>query len=275
MATPQVTVLMSVYNGLPFLDAALDSILAQTFSDFEFLIIDDASQDGSSEVLARYARADARIRVITNQPNQGMGQSLARGVQEARAPWIARMDADDVALPQRLEHQMLYLDHNPDTAVLGGWALEIDEHDQITGERRVPTDHQTIRRLIWTNPFLHPTVVFNREKILAVGSYAAYRYLDDYDLWFRCARAGYRFANLPEPLIHYRITRAQAKKRKRPGWMIAQLRAGWRGCYRVGAKPYAYLGITLPVIRALLPKRWARASAKLLRRFDPRAKVDG
>ena len=108
MTTP-ITVLMSVYNGMPYLKDAIDSILQQTFTDFKFLIFDDASTDETSQVLAQYAQKDNRIQIVTNDRNYGLGANLAKGVEMAQTPWIARMDADDIALPKRLEMQFKYL----------------------------------------------------------------------------------------------------------------------------------------------------------------------
>jgi glycosyltransferase involved in cell wall biosynthesis len=124
--TPTVTVLMSVYNSLPYLREAVDSILAQTYDAFEFLIVDDASTDGSRAVLHEYARKDPRIRILENDVNQGLGFCLNRGLEAAGTPWVARMDADDVAFPERLALQMQYLDAHPEVDVLGGAAVDCD-----------------------------------------------------------------------------------------------------------------------------------------------------
>ena len=121
-----ITVLMSVYNGLPYLSKAIDSILGQTYPDFEFLIIDDQSTDGSAEILDHYARQDKRIRIIKNEQNRGLGYNLALGVETATTPWIARMDADDIAIADRLALQMSYLEQHPEVDILGGYAININ-----------------------------------------------------------------------------------------------------------------------------------------------------
>lgn len=269
--TPHVTVLMSVYNGLPYLSEAIESILAQTYRNFEFLIVDDASTDGSSDVLARYAEQDSRIRILTNESNGGLGFSLARGLKAASTPWIARMDADDIALPERLEWQMAYLSEQPDTDIVGSWANDVDAEGKILQQRRVPTKHVDIYRYIWTNPFIHSTVVFRREAILRVGSYPPIRSApEDYDLWFRCAAEGLCFANLPVVLLNYRFTRAQMIRSRK--FVISSLLIGWRGCWRVKASPLAFLGVTVPAIKLILPRSLETVGHKILKRLDPRSR---
>ncbi|MBE9171420.1 glycosyltransferase [Pleurocapsales cyanobacterium LEGE 06147] len=270
---PLVTVLMSVYNGLPYLQQALESILQQTYDNFEFLIIDDGSTDGSDRLLSEYARRDYRIKILSNEQNYGLSYSLARGLLIATTPWIARMDADDVALPNRLELQMTYIQENPHVDIVGGYALDIDEGDRVLGERKVPTIHEEILRLIWTNPFIHGTVLFRRESILKIGSYS--RQLakrQDYELWFRCAVAGVQFANLPVPLIYYRFT---DNTFKRNNWKVAltHVLIGWRGCWMVEASPFAYLAVTKQLALCLLPSPLRTVVYLRLKQFDPRSKA--
>lgn len=270
--TLQLTVLMSVYNGLPYLSEAIESILAQTYRSFEFLIVDDASTDGSGEVLAKYAQQDSRIRILTNEQNGGLGYSLARGLEAASTPWVARMDADDVALPERLERQMAYLHEHPETDIVGTWANDVDAEGKVLQQRRVPTKHVDIYHYIWTNPFIHSTVVFRREVILRVGSYPPIKSApEDYDLWFRCAAEGLCFANLPMVLLNYRYTRAQMIRSRK--FLTSTLLIGWRGCWRVKARPLAFLGVTVPVIKLILPRPLETVGYRILKRFDPRSYI--
>jgi glycosyltransferase involved in cell wall biosynthesis len=270
--TPALTVLMSVHNGLPHLKLAIESILKQSFQDFEFLIFDDASSDGSSSVLAEYAKRDSRIKILTNQQNMGLGYNLARGVELARGYWIARMDADDIALDNRLELQMAYVRQNSNIDILGGYALDIDENGHFLSERRVPTTHEEILKLIWTNPFIHGTVLLRRDAILKIGSYSSkIRKRQDYELWFRCARTGLKFANLPVPLISYRFTE-KTFKRNNLQVLIPQVLMGWQGCWMVKAHPIAYIGVTKPLILGLLPPRLSNLLYGWLKTFDPRLK---
>lgn len=204
-----LTVLMGVYNGETYLSEAIASILNQTFSDFDFLIINDASTDATGTILEKFAQQDSRIKIITNDQNYGLAYSLARGVEVAQTSWIARMDADDIAIRDRLAKQMKYLAENPEIDILGGYALNINEQGEILGTRKVPISNQKITQFIWTNPLIHPTVLFRRSAILNIGSYSdkvRKRIPEDYHLWFRACAAGLQFANLPEPLIYYRFS---------------------------------------------------------------------
>lgn len=267
---PEVTVLMGVYNGVAHIKQAMRSVLDQTFTNFELLIIDDGSSDRSVEAIEKTAQYDARIRLLRSNANQGLGYALSRGMQEARGQLVARMDADDISVPERLRKQVDYLLAHPDTDVVGSFALDIDEQGQPLRERRVPTSHQRIVELIWTCPLIHPTVMFRRQAVIDAGSYSAtVRRRQDYELWFRCVHAGLRFANIPEPLVHYRHSE-QTIRRNNLRAMLAQARVGINGCRLIGAPPSAYLGVTLPVLDAMLP---ARLRAKLMhvrRRLDPR-----
>ncbi len=270
MTTP-ITVLMSVYNGMPYLQDAIDGILKQTFTDFKFLIFDDASTDGTGQLLAQYALQDPRIEIVTNDLNYGLGANLARGVEMAQTPWIARMDADDIAVPNRLELQLEYVSKHHDVSILGGYAIDIDNQGNIISTRKVPTSHQKIKQLVWTNPFIHGTVFFKRESILQVGSYS--RQLpkrQDYQLWFRCAKANLQFANLSTPLIYYRFT---DNTLQRNNWKVAltHLVIGWQGCWMIQASPFAYLAVTKQLVIGLLPSPLRYFAYHWLRKFDPRS----
>ena len=271
MTTP-VTVLMSVYNDMPYIKDAIESILQQTFSDFKFLIFDDASTDGTSELLAQYALEDNRIQIITNKRNRGLGANLARGVEMAQTPWIARMDSDDIAVTNRLELQLDYVSNHPHISILGGYAFDIDSQGQIVSERKVPTCHRQIKKLIWTNPFIHGTVLLHRESILKVGSYSSkLAKRQDYELWFRCAKAGLEFANLATPLIYYRFT---DNTLQRNNWRVALTHVviGWRGCWMIKASPVAYLAVTKQLVIGLLPSPLRYIVYHWLKQFDPRTK---
>ena len=202
--SPQVTVLMPVYNGLPYLGEAIDSILAQTFKDFEFLIIDDASTDSSRDLVRSYR--DSCIRLIENDSNLGQARSLNRGLRLARGEYIARLDQDDIALPRRLEKQMLYMAQHPQVVLLGTWCQSIDEMGNQIGRFHPPTSYQAIIDAFATyNPFAHSSVLFRRAPVQEVGGYPAdYLHSQDFALWLRLSRQ-YQVVNLPEELVQIRI----------------------------------------------------------------------
>ena len=208
MSTPRVSFVLPVYNARDYLAVAVESLLAQTFGDFEVLAINDGSTDGSRDVLAGYAH-DARVRIL-DQPNQGLVATLNRGVREARAPWVARMDADDVSLPRRLERQMAHAAARPDLALLGGWVATIDEAGRpLADVVPFPVAHDELWRLIGRRPWVmcHPAVVFRRDAALAVGLYdPAYTHAEDAEFFARLMTR-YRAENLPEVVLKYRLRR--------------------------------------------------------------------
>lgn len=203
-----LTVVLPVRDGEAYLDAAIASLRAQTFTNFDLLVIDDGSRDRTAEIASRHAAEDGRVQCLTN-PASGIVAALNFGVERARAPLIARMDADDIALPERLERQMVRMAAEPDLLVLGTATIRIDGQGHRHGVdiRPVPSD-EIADVLLRTNCIAHPTVVMRRAAVEAAGGYRqAYLRAEDYDLWLRLAERG-RLANLPEPLLEYRIAHA-------------------------------------------------------------------
>jgi hypothetical protein len=206
---------MSVFNDVEFVGAALESILGQTFRDFELLVIDDASADGSAAVLGRVE--DDRLRVIRNETNLGLTRSLVKGLAEARGRYVARMDADDVALPDRLERQVAFMEAHPDVGILGGDCELIDVEGRPLGPATYATTDLEIRwRSLLANPFAHPTVMLRRDVLTRSGiSYdPAFRTAQDYDLWVRLLGVT-RGANLGEPLLRYRMRHGVTSRHRR------------------------------------------------------------
>ena len=203
-ATPRVTVLMTVFNGERHLREAVDSVLRQTFGDFELVIVDDGSTDGTAALLA--AISDPRVRVTHNDENLGLTPSLNRGLGLARGELIARHDADDVSEPERIARQIAFLDAHPDVALVGAWYRKIDDASASLGERTLPVDHDRIRwALHFYCPIVHSAAVFRTSVVRELGGYdEAFVYAQDYDLWSRLATTR-RVANVGEPLVRYRV----------------------------------------------------------------------
>ena len=229
MTSPRITVALSVYKNAEYLAEALDSILAQTFADFELVIVDDGSTDQSSAIIDRYTANDPRIRVI-RQGNQGLVASLNHIIAVARAPYIARMDGDDIALPERFARQVAFLDAHPDHGVIGTQIWTIDAQGHRRSEP--PVDHPLSADVIaaalpTASPLCHPSVMMRRDVLKAAGGYRpAYRHCEDYDLWLRLAEQT-RIANLPERLHLYRYSPSQVSHRhvlaQRYGVAVARL----------------------------------------------------
>ena len=211
---PRVTVLMSVYNGEKYLREAIDSILGQTFKDFEFLILDDGSTDSSAEIIRSYS--DPRIRLIQNEKNIGLTRSLNKGLKLANAQYIARMDADDISLPERLEKQTAFLFKNLGYGVVGSSYYHIDGSGKRGPLIRVLTKNSEIQKeLKKKNWFGHGSVMMRRDAVLEAGGYdERYKYAQDYDLWLRIAKA-YRLANIEQPLYCWRVTPFCISERKK------------------------------------------------------------
>ena len=205
-AEPRVSVIMPVYNAAPYLARAVESVLAQSFGDFEFLIHDDGSTDDSLKILHDYAAKDARM-IVTTGANEGLAATLNRVIGTARAPLLARMDADDICLPDRFEKQVAYLDANPDCAVLGGCETTIDAAGYRIADVRVPRTHEEIdaNNLRGIVSISHPTVMMRRDAVRHCGGYDPELVpTEDLDLWLRVAETG-RLANLPDIVLEYRI----------------------------------------------------------------------
>ena len=203
IANPRISVVMAVYNGAPYLEAAINSILQQTYANFEFIIVNDASTDNTSEILKKYD--DCRLRVLTNPENLGLTKSLNRGINAARGQYIARMDADDLSLPHRLEKQLEFLENHPEYALVGSSYYQIDETGSIKSLIQVLTDHCELRTGLWQqNWFGHGTVMMRQAAVVQAGGYdEKFTYAQDYDLWLRLAD-NHRLANLAEPLYCWR-----------------------------------------------------------------------
>ena len=201
--TPQVTVLLPVRNGSAHLPAALASIFAQTFTDFELLVLDDGSTDGTPEILR--AVHDPRLRVVTNPQNLGLVPTLNRGLELARGELVARQDHDDISHPARLQKQVDFFRAHPDHVLVGTEAVQTDAQDRKAFRLLRPATTASIRwYLCFDNAFIHSSVMFRREIVhREFGGYAPSFHSEDYALWSRIARTR-ETANLPEPLLDYR-----------------------------------------------------------------------
>ena len=196
---------MAVYNAEGFLDAAVRSILGQLFGDFEFIIIDDGSTDRSNEMLQDFARKDNRIRLIS-RPNKGLTPSLNEGLKLARGEFIARMDADDVAMPDRLKIQVEFMRAHPQVSLLGGAYELIDGAGRMLTTLRPPTDNATLQEhaLSGRTPICHPLAMMRRDALEKVGGYdEQFAVAQDLDLWLKLGEVG-EFACVPDVLLRYR-----------------------------------------------------------------------
>ena len=214
MAQPFVSVLMPVYNAGPYLREAVDSVLAQSYPAFELIAIDDASSDGSYELLQTYAARDPRVRVFRQPVNGGIVAARNRAFAEASpdTKYCAILDSDDVALPERLALQVAFLEAHPDHALVGGQTLIIDERSEVVGIRHYPTDYASICRTITRyNPIAQPAVMLRRSMLEPAPYHSGFPRCQDYELWLRLA-SQHPIANLDCPVLRYRVSPTQGKR---------------------------------------------------------------
>jgi glycosyltransferase involved in cell wall biosynthesis len=248
---------MAVFDGAPWVGAAVESLLTQTLADLDVIVIDDGSTDETPEVLA--ALHDPRLRV-ERHPRAGLTRSLVRALELARAPLVARLDADDLALPERLARQRQFLDAHPDVGLLGTAAREVDVTGREVAIVRPPVDDAAIRRaLIRANPFVHSSVIMRRAALDRAGGYdPSFPVAQDYDLWMRLARVT-RLANLPEPLVIRRLAPGRVSAVRDDDRLRAEARVRWRAV-RSHAYPWWCAVYALRPLAALaLPGAWRRA----------------
>jgi glycosyltransferase involved in cell wall biosynthesis len=202
-----ISVVMSVYNGEKYLRAAVDSVLRQSFQDFEFIIINDGSTDRSSEILAAFVAEDSRIRII-EAPNQGLTKSLNLGLTYCHGRYVARMDADDVSLPDRFAKQVAFLDKSNETVAIGTAVELIDEDDESLGVWERPTTHEAVEKKHLrglSGQIIHPSAMLRAKTLKEIGGYREdLSAAQDYDLFLRLAEIG-RIGNLSEVLLRYRL----------------------------------------------------------------------
>jgi len=209
---PTVSILMPVYNGDRYLRAAVDSILAQTMTDFELIVIDDASSDGSQTILNSYA--DPRLRVIRHSRNKGIVEALNNGLSQVRGRYIARMDADDISYPCRLEKQVAFLEKHPEIGVVGSWIQGFGDVRRQYIHRYPVSDKEIQASLLFESPFAHPSVMIRRAIMenLERPYSSEFPYVEDWELWSRLSKSG-GGANIPTPLIQYRIHAKSSSQR--------------------------------------------------------------
>lgn len=211
---PRVSVVMAVYNGERYLSKAIQSILDQSYSNFEFIIVDDGSTDRTLEIIRSFL--DPRILLIINEKNRGLAASLNIGISESRGEFIARMDCDDISLDNRLDIQVEFLDSNPDIAIVGSWCIYMDDQGIPMGTYRYPTRPNVLLWMMhFRNQLAHPSVMARRT------FFSQFQYNEhciaaqDYELWARAA--GYvKYSSIPQYLLHYRIHESQMWKLSRP-----------------------------------------------------------
>ncbi len=213
--SPKISVVMSVHNGMPYIKDSVESILGQSYKNFELIIVDDFSTDHSCEYLT--SLRDKRIKLIKNNKNLGLSASLNKAIKISRGSYIARMDADDISDPQRLSEQISFMTRHTSINLCGTWAILIDENGKKVGKLKYPTDSNEIqKKIVLFNPIVHPSLMAKKSFFDQLGGYSEeYDGAEDYELLMRGSKF-FKYANLPKELLLLRLssTRRSAKSMK-------------------------------------------------------------
>lgn len=270
----KVSVVLGAYNAEKYLALAVESILRQSFGDFELILIDDKSTDSSAGIMKRYAGQDPRVVVLENEENLGLTKSLNRGLAVAKGEYIARMDGDDIALPHWLENQVRFLDTHPDYTFVSCIGRYIDENGREEQLRHFPETNEEIYAMMpKVDAVMHPGVVFRKADVAKIGNYCEdYRVVQDYDLWFRAMAAGYKFYNFQEPLVLFRRNDTYNARKSR-AYRMVDFQVRKKG-YKLNRVPfYKYVYLLIPLALAYIPPRVMDKFFYLFKGLDPRTKA--
>jgi len=214
-APPKISAIMPAYNAEIFLSRAIESVLGQTFKDYELIILDDGSQDNTLSIARKYERLDSRIRVVSNPKNMQIAATLNKGIRLSKAEFIARMDTDDISYPNRFELQYKVLINNPSVAIVGANMKIINISGETISQRKYPTTSQDMKKIMFRySPFAHPAVMFRKQVVLEFGGYDLSTVpCEDIDLWFKIG-SRYEFSNVNKFLLKYTIHRSSNSHRK-------------------------------------------------------------
>jgi glycosyltransferase EpsE len=249
---PRVSVIMGVSNGAATVRRAIRSIQEQTFTDWEYVVCDDASSDGTWGILQEATSEDSRIRLIRQEKNSGLAAALNRCIDAAEGQYLARQDADDFSLSTRLKEQVTFLDDHPDVSVVGTYVNLTDSAGRVWGQWTQPLS-ALIRDWVRGPKVIHASVVMRKRHIVDVGKYdeKAVR-VEDYDLWFRMLSKGYKIATIPRPLYNVHWDRSDYSRRKfRYRWIEAQIR--WKGFKALKVPTFYYPYVLKPIAVGMLP----------------------
>ena len=248
---PLLSVVMAARNEAKYVAAAVESVISQTYPNWELIIIDDGSIDSTPAILESYSKQDCRIRWVRNPQSQGLAASLNRGIREARGAIIMRADADDLNLPSRFEEQFRYLSDHSEVDFVGTGAILMNEDGDEIKEFFLPSEHDEIKRIAYKNTcFFHPSVAMRKSALERIGLYdEGLIRAQDKELWLRGLSVGCRYANIPKPLIRYRLT--ERSKSLKTTWDTSRSLAIMGVRYQI---KYWWLSLSLFLARQLFIK---------------------
>lgn len=260
-----ISVIMSVYNGMPYLEEAVESILSQTYKKFEFIIVDDASTDNSWKYLK--SLKDKRIKLLKNSKNLGLTKSLNRALKSSNGYYIARMDSDDISYSNRFIEQLKFLEKNKEISLCGTWADLINDSGEIIGEKKYPTDpNKVYSALPFYQCVIHPTFFARRELFTHLKGYnPKFDFAEDYELLMR-ARKKFRIANVGKKLIKWRLWEGRRSRSSMKIMDYIDLKIKIASVKRDGPDIYNILGLSKKLFFIYLFPLWLRLKiAKLLK----------
>lgn len=254
---PKISILMGIYNEKKKEQVikAIDSILNQTYKDFEFIICDDGSESALYQWLKNYCEKDVRIHLIRKEKNEGLASALNTCLANAKGDYIARMDADDISEPERLEKQTAFLEQHSEYAMVGCNAVMIDDNGSW-GKRELPATPQK-EDFLRTSPFIHPSIMIRTNVLKKLGGYCEAKYAErteDYELFMRLYAAGYKGRNIEGDFFCYREDRYAFGKRKYR-YRINESRVRYYGFRELGILKGHSCYVLKPLLVGLLPKR--------------------
>lgn len=251
----QVSVIMAVYNSAKMVGQAIESILNQTFADFEFIICDDCSDDDTYRIVTEYAQKDNRIVLLRNEKNMRAAATRNRCIDKARGNYIAVMDDDDISYPERFERQVDFLNKNPEYDFVST-GVDIFDGEKITSSSLPKKSQPQKEDFLWGVPFAHPTTIFRAIKLREVGCYRVSRETcrgQDFDLFLRMYAVGMKGYILPASLHKYYVSYESMKKRKYK-YRLDEAVIRYKGFKALGLLPGGYIYVAKPLIVGLMPK---------------------
>lgn len=256
---PFVSIIMSVYNRENTLRNSIDSIIGQTYKNWEFIICDDCSTDGSSAILKEYEALDSRIKVFRNQSNLKLAASLNKCIRISKGKYIARMDDDDISFPNRIRKEVNFLERNQDIAAVGSSAIIFNGEKNI-GIREVKKFPDT-NDLLYGPCFIHPSIMIRKKVMDDLSGYTVSKDMQrgqDWDLWFRFYAKGYNGYNIQEPLLTYFDNSIAYNKRRKFSTSISYARIALKGYKILGVHRWKYIIAFKPILSYVIPFRLKR-----------------